>query len=78
MSRESPNTGRGLCYRHQRVDILEMLLSQCRWEAYASPRKNMEEPLREAHETKNKEIIPPMEDYLKNKKAKRKWWQFWN
>lgn len=56
--------------RQQRADILETLLSQCRWESCGSQRKNMKSALQEARKTKNKEIISLVEKYVK---GKRKW-----
>ena len=59
--------------RQQRADILELLLNQRRWEFHWSQRSTRKRILREAHESKNREIISITENYMKEN---RKWWQF--
>ena len=64
--------------RTQRIDILELLFSNCYWRTFGySPRKNMSNLLQTARETENLEVVALVQNQIKKEKGKMSYRQFW-
>ena len=62
--------------KYERLDILELLLDNCRWKISGSRKVGMKRALQAAKETGNKEIAAILEDHVRNKQRIGNCWLF--